>query len=144
VDGRVGGVVELLEDVAVGRLGQNLVGFGDGALHAVGTRGEDDFGAEGKQGDTALKAHGFRHGEDELVALDCGDEGQGDAGVAAGGFNEHGLAGRDLAGLFGGVDHRKANAVFHARYGVLASSLATMVPGRPAETRLSRTSGCGR
>jgi hypothetical protein len=49
VDGRVGGVVELLQDVAVGRLGQDLVGLGDGALHAVGAGREHNLRAEGQQ-----------------------------------------------------------------------------------------------
>ena len=71
----------------------------------------------------ALEAHGLGHGEDELVALDRGDKGQGDAGVAAGRLDEDGLAGRDFAGLLGGIDHGEADAVLDARYGVLAFQL---------------------
>ena len=123
VDGRVGGVVELLQDVAVGRLGQDLIGLGDGALHAVGAGGEHDLRAEGQQQHAALQAHGLRHGEDQPVALDRGHKGQRDAGVAAGGLDEHGLAGLDLARLLGGIDHREADAVFHAADGVLAFQL---------------------
>ena len=45
VNGGVGGVVELLEDLAVGRLRQDLLGLGDGALHAVGAGREHELGA---------------------------------------------------------------------------------------------------
>ena len=123
VDGRVGRVVELLQDEAVRRLGQDLVGLGDGALHAVGAGGEHNLRAKGQQQHAPLQAHGLRHGEDQLVALDGGHKGQRDAGVAAGGLNQHGLAGRDLAGLFGGLDHGEADAVFHAGNRVLALQL---------------------
>ena len=141
VNGRVGRVVELLQDVAVGRLFQDLVGLGDGALHAVGAGGEHDLRAVGEQRHAPLQAHGLRHGEDDLVALDRGHKRQRDAGVAAGGLNQHGLAGRDFAGLLGGVDHGEADAVFHARCGVLAFQLGDHGAGSPAATRFSRTSG---
>ena len=120
VNGRVGRVVELLQDVAVRRLRKNFLGLGDGALHAVGAGREHNLRAEGQQRNAPLEAHGLRHGEDDFVALDRGHKSQRDAGVAAGGLNEHGLAGGDLAGLLGGVDHGKADAVLHARSGVLA------------------------
>ena len=58
-----------------------------------------------------------------LVALDRGHKRQRDAGVAAGGLDQHCLAGRDLAGLLGRVDHGKADAVLHARCRVLAFQL---------------------
>jgi hypothetical protein len=45
------------------------------------------------------------------IAAGGGDEGQGDAGVAAGGFDENGFAGGDFPGLFGVVDHGEADAV---------------------------------
>ncbi len=97
VDGRVGGVVELLQNVAVGRLVQDLLGLGDGALHAVGSGREHDLRAVGQQRNAPLQAHGLRHGEDNFVALYRGHKGQRDAGVAAGGFDEHGFAGGDFA-----------------------------------------------
>ena len=48
VNRRVGRIVELLQDVAVRRLGQDLVGLGDGALHAVGPGGQHDLRAEAR------------------------------------------------------------------------------------------------
>ncbi len=43
VNGRVGGIVELLEDVAVGGVGEDLVGLGDGTFHTVGSGGGERF-----------------------------------------------------------------------------------------------------
>jgi hypothetical protein len=123
VDLRVGGVVELLEDEAVGGFGVELFGLGDGALHAVGAGGENDFGTEGEEQDAALDGHGVGHGEGEAVAFDGGGEGEADAGVAAGGLDEGGDAGGDFAVALGGLDHSKADAVFDAGDGVVALEL---------------------
>ena len=123
VDFWVGGVVELLEDVAVGGLGVQLFGLGDGAFHAAGSGGEDDFGTEGEEQNAALGGHGVGHGEDDGVAFDGGGEGEADAGVAAGGLDEGGDAGGDLAVALGGFDHGEADAVFDAGGGVVALQL---------------------
>ena len=88
VDGGVGGVLKLLEDVRVGGGGRDLLGLHDGSLHALGGVRQDEVGAEGAQQDAALEGHGGRHGEDELVALGGGHEGEGDAGVSARGLHE--------------------------------------------------------
>ena len=123
VDFGVGGVVELLEDMAVGGLGEDLFGLGDGALHAVGAGGENDFGTEGEEQDAALDGHGVWHGDDDGVAFDGGGEGEADAGVAAGGLDEGGDAGGDFAFALGGLDHGEADAVFDAGGGVVALKL---------------------
>ena len=88
------------------------------ALHALGTGGEDEFRAEGAQQHAALLAHGVGHGDDQAIAFDRGDEGQPDAGIAAGRLDQHGLAGLDLACLLGLFDHADADAVFDARAGI--------------------------
>ncbi len=72
---------------------------------------------------TALDGHRLRHGENELVALDGGDERPARCRYCAGGLDENRLAGLDLAGLLGGVDHREADAVFHAGQRVAALQL---------------------
>jgi hypothetical protein len=55
MDFRVSGVLELLEDVAVwGGVG-DLLGFVDGAFHAVGGVSERKLSAKGTQEDAALK-----------------------------------------------------------------------------------------
>ena len=92
MDRRVGRIVELLQDEAVRRLRQDLVGLGDGALHAVGAGRQHNLRAKSQQRNAALQAHRFRHGQDQLVALDCGHKRQRDARVAAGRLNQHGLA----------------------------------------------------
>jgi hypothetical protein len=114
VDGRIGGIVELLRRESMRGLGQNLLGLGYGALHAIGARGQHDFGAEREQQHAALQAHGFRHGEDQPVALHGGYKSQGNAGIAAGGLNQHRFAGLDFAGLLCGLNQRQADAVLHA------------------------------
>jgi len=91
VRGGVGGIGELLEDDAVGDLLLQLFGLGDSAFHALGALGEDEAGAEDFEELAALQAHRLGHGEDELEALGGGDEGERDAGVAAGGFDEDGV-----------------------------------------------------
>lgn len=48
-----------------------------------------------------------------MIAFDGGDEGEADAGVAAGGFDD-GCAGLEEAFLLGVVDHRVGDAVFDA------------------------------
>ena len=55
-----------------------------------------------------------------LVALDRGDEGETDSGVAAGRLDEHGFAGLDFPGALGLCDHADADAVFHAGQRILA------------------------
>ena len=137
----VGGIVELAEDVAVGRVGQDLVGLGDGAFHAVGAGGQDDFRSEGRSRTRRSSAHGLGHGEDELVALDGGDEGERDAGVAAGGLDEDGFAGGDFARLSASSIMAMPMRSFTLERGFWLSSLATTVAGSPADTRLRRTRG---
>ena len=123
VDLRVCGVVELLQDEAVGRLALQLLGLGDGALHAVRARRQNNLRAVGEQQNAALHAHRLRHGEDDAVSLDRGHKRQADAGVAAGGLDQHGFAGLDLAIALGGLDHGQADAVLHAAGRVAALQL---------------------
>jgi len=113
VDLGIVGVGELLEDDAVGDLLVKFLGLGDGALHALRSFGEDEFGAENLEELAALKGHRLGHGEDELEAVGGGDEGQGDASVTGGGLDERGAL-IDAAGLEGLDDHGVADAVLHA------------------------------
>ena len=88
---------------------------GDGALHALGRFGQFDLRAQQHQHLAPLQRHGFRHHQDQLVALGRGDKGQRDAGIAAGRLDQHGLARRDDALLFQRLDHGDADAVLHLR-----------------------------
>ena len=98
MDLRVRRIVELLQHVTVWSGGDQFFGFRDRAFHALGARREHDFGAEGAQHHPTFHAHGFRHGDDELVAFGRSNECQSDAGVAAGRLDQRCLAGLDFAG----------------------------------------------
>jgi hypothetical protein len=111
------GIGKLLQDDAVRDLGGQFLGLGNGALHALRPFRQDDARAEDLEELAALGAHRLRHGQDELEALGGGDEGQRDAGVAAGRLDQDAVLG-DLAGLDGLIDHREADAVLDAREGV--------------------------
>ena len=76
-----------------------------------GAFGQHQFGAEQRQHLAALDRHGLRHGQDQLVALGGGGEGERDAGIAGGRLDQRRLAGRDLALGFQRLDHRDADTV---------------------------------
>ncbi|MGC4001167.1 MAG: hypothetical protein QM767_28385 [Anaeromyxobacter sp.] len=69
VDVGVGGVLELLRQPVLLRIaGDDLLRLGDGALHALGALGQDQFRAEGLEHAPAFQRHGLGHGEDDAVA----------------------------------------------------------------------------
>ena len=103
----VGGIYELTGNEAVWDLSCQLIGLGNGTLHALEAFGENQLRAVGFHDLTALHAHGFRHDDDDPVAPGGGYGGQTDTGVAAGGLND------DRTGL-----HGLGNAVFHAAGGI--------------------------
>ena len=113
MDRRVRGVVELTRHPRTGsQLGENLLGFGDRALHSLGSFGEHDTTAEGAQHVPAFDRHGFRHGEDAAVAAGDGGVGDADAGVAARRLDDH-HARLQRPALDGVVDHGRPDAVLH-------------------------------
>ena len=66
---RIGGVLELLqEDVAVRIAGADLLGLGDGALHALRALRQDQVCAKRFQHLAAFDGHGLRHCECDRVA----------------------------------------------------------------------------
>ena len=95
----------MLQQIRIGNFSAKTVRHVDRALHASCGVCENQLGPEALEQDAALERHGGRHRQDELVPERCGDEGQTDARVAAGGLDEHGLAGRDLADRLGVLDH---------------------------------------
>jgi hypothetical protein len=117
MDFGIGRVLKLLGHESIRRFRHQGVGLGDRAFHPFGGGGEDQLGAEEGQEGAAFQRHAFRHGEDELVALGCGDESQGNAGVAGGGLDDDRVL-VDLAGFFARLDHGQADAVFHAAEGI--------------------------
>jgi hypothetical protein len=105
------GIFELLRDHRAGMFRHQFMGAGDGALHALGRFGQLDLRAQDHQHLAPFQRHGFRHHQDQLVALGGGNEGQCDAGVAAGRLDQHILAGRDDALFFQRIDHADADTV---------------------------------
>mmetsp|Transcript_5939 Transcript_5939/g.14424 ORF Transcript_5939/g.14424 Transcript_5939/m.14424 type:complete len:281 (-) Transcript_5939:438-1280(-) len=91
VDGGVGGVLKLLQDVRVRGRGRDLLRLHHGALHPLGGICEDQVSSKSAEQDAALQRHRGRHGEHKLVSLGRSDESKGDARVAARGLNERGL-----------------------------------------------------
>ena len=79
VNSGVRGVNKLSGNEAVGRFLGQLFSLGNGALHALGTLGQYQLGTIGLEDVTAFHAHGFRHGQDDAVALGGGDGGQADS-----------------------------------------------------------------
>jgi len=63
MDLRVGWVAELLRHHRAGRGGDDLLGLGDGALHALGPLGEHKLRAEEAQHLAPLDRHGLGHGD---------------------------------------------------------------------------------
>ena len=109
----ISGLAGFLNCCGMNELGivlQQLLGLGDGAVHALVAGRQHDLGAEGLEQPAAFQAHGLGHGDDELVAAGGAGEGQADAGVAAGRLDD-GRVLVDLAVALGGVDHGHADAV---------------------------------
>ena len=117
VDSGVGSVLELLEDDAAGDAVAQGFSSSDGTFHAVLTRCETYLGAIGFHEVAALYAHGLRHCEDEVVALDGADEGEAYACVAAGRLDDGGAGLEDAVSL-SILDHGQRDTVFDAAAGV--------------------------
>ena len=86
-----------------------LVDHADGAL---GRGRDDDLGAEEAHQLAPLDAERLCHGHHQRISLGGADHGKADAGIAAGRL-DHGLAGLQLAGFFGRLDHAERQAVLH-------------------------------
>ena len=113
----VGRVDELAGDEGVGDLFCQLVGLGDGALHALGTLAQHQLCAVSLHQLAALDAHGLGHHDDDAVALGSCHGSQTDAGVAGGGLDDDG-AGLELAGSLGVIDHGLGDTVLDGAGGV--------------------------
>ncbi len=117
VDGGVRGVLELLRDDGVGRLGVNLLGLGDGPLDAVGGGRQHELRAVLADKSAPLDRHGLGKHDDHSVAERGAEGGKRDAGVAARGLDDR-ATGLELAGALGGSDQRVADPVLHGARGV--------------------------
>ena len=93
-------------------LGRDLVGPRHRALHALGAWGEHELSAVRAQQGAALLAHGFRHGEHDVVAAGSTGERQADAGIARRGLHD-GASRLQRTGGGGSVEDGDGDAVFH-------------------------------
>ncbi|MNZ97336.1 hypothetical protein D3C78_1165690 [compost metagenome] len=80
------------------------------------------LGAHGLEVQDLLGGHLVRHHQHHPVTLGAADQGQAEAGVAGGGFDD-GAAGAQAAIALGGVDHRQADAILDRTAGVLRFEL---------------------
>jgi hypothetical protein len=101
----------------------HLLGQVAGVFHAAALGREHQLCAEGLHGLGAFHREVLRHDQHHAVALDGRGHGQGDAGVAGGGFDQ-GVAGLDLAALLGALDHREGRPVLDRTGRVVAFQLA--------------------
>ena len=88
VDSGVCGINELAGDKAARNLLRQLVGLGNGALHALGALGQHQLCAVGLHQLAALHTHGLRHDNNDAVAPGGGHRGKADTGVAGGGLDD--------------------------------------------------------
>ena len=114
---RIGRVGKLLEDGRTRDFGLQCFGLFHRSGHSFAPRGEDDLGSQCGEEFAAFGAHRFGHGQDQAVSAYGGDHGQAYAGVAAGGFDQHG-SGSQATLLLGAADHFYGGAVLGAAGGV--------------------------
>ena len=113
MNGRIGRILELLQDDGSWRAVPQLLSLADGALHAFAARRQDDFRAVSLREFAALDAHRLGHRQNDFVATNCADKRQADARVAAGRFDD-GAALAENAFLLGIENHTEGNAVLDA------------------------------
>ena len=104
MSGRVCRVYELAGDEAVRGFLCQLVSLCDRAGHALGTFGQNQLRAVSLEHIAALDGHGFRHGQDDVVAAGRRNSRQTDTGVAGGRLDD-GRARLECAGSLGLIDH---------------------------------------
>ena len=112
MDCRIRRIGELARNERIGDLTRELLSFGDSALHALRTVGQNHFGTVGLHKVAALDRHRLRHRDDKTIAPSSSYRGKTDARIARSGLDEHRVV-VHLAGLHSLVDHRLRDAVLH-------------------------------
>ena len=82
--------------------------------HALRGRRQLELGPQELEHLAALDRHALGHGQDQAVALGGADEGQGDAGVAGGGLDDHAV-GVQPARALRRLDHGQRDAILDRR-----------------------------
>ncbi len=114
MDQGIGGVLELLGHHRIGIGFEDLLGPHHRPAHALFRRRQLEPCAQQGQHLAPFHRHALGHDQDQRIALGRADEGQRDAGVAAGRLHDGGLAGDDAPFHFQSLDHRGPDAVLHA------------------------------
>src|SRR6478736_4589854 len=104
----VGTVLELLRRERQRRLGGDFSGFLDRAFYLLFLRREHHFSTVRLQQLTALQAHACWHGQNAAIAAACANQGQSDAGVAAGRFDND-ATGHEFALTLGAFEPTSGN-----------------------------------
>ena len=113
MDVGIGRVLELLQQQVTLRVGVvDLFGLRDSALHPQCALGQNQVRAESLEHLAALDRHRLRHGQRKPVAARRGDEGERDAGVAAGRLDQFD-AGLEQTPLLGVPDHGRTDAALY-------------------------------
>ena len=106
-----------------------LIGFLNGAGHALGTRSQHDFSTIGFQQISALLAHGVRHGENYTITQGSADCRQAYSRVAGSGLNNGG-SWSQFSGAFRLTEHPQGHSVLDTACGVEILQLAKQPAGQ--------------
>ncbi len=126
----IGQVLELHRHPGIWNLLHQLLGLPDRPNHAVRGRCEHQLCPIREEQDAPFQTHALRHGENQAVTARGRDPGERNAGIAAGWFDDGGLAGCDQSSGFRVEDHGDANAVFDREAGRECLQLAQQPAGR--------------
>ena len=142
VNAGIGRIHELLQhDVAI-RIGfGQLAGGSDRPAHPHAPFGEHQPRPVGGEQLAALQAHRLRHGQRQRDPPRGRHEGQGDAGVAAGGLDQL-LAGPEQAILLRLPDHRRADAALDRIRGIAPLDLGQDPGSGPRTDAIQLHQGC--
>mmetsp|Transcript_56339 Transcript_56339/g.98919 ORF Transcript_56339/g.98919 Transcript_56339/m.98919 type:complete len:270 (-) Transcript_56339:34-843(-) len=142
---RVSRVDVLIQNMAVQLLGEARRQEDVRVLSIPGGLGRctQDLSAKALHGVYLLSRHLLRETDDHLVALQGGSQGEADAGVAAGGLNQH-VARLDAAALLRLLDHALANTVLDGASGIEELHLRQQLALDVEELRKARHAHHGR
>ena len=115
--GRVGWVLELLQDDTAWNRVAQLLSSTDSTSHSVLTAGQTHLGTIGLHQVTTLHTHGLGHGENEVIATYGRYQCQSDTCVTTGGFDD-GSSRLEDAFLLSIFYHGQCDTVFHTATGV--------------------------
>ena len=117
-----------------------LIGPADRALHALGVRSASHLGAQGTHDDYFFFGKTLGDEQHNFVTALHTDQGQADAGVAGGGFDDR-ASGLELPFRFSAQNDSAGGAIFHAAAGVQVFQLGKDVRGTVRDELLQLQDG---